>query len=238
MSSEKNKSATDIGGQLALDLPVAHFVAREDLVRGAANSIAVDMIDSWPDWPGNVVVLAGPVGSGKSHLAGVWAQKSNAKILTMGQLNTLEDDRQNNRPLLLEDAISGHIDETQLFHVLNIKRATGSSVVITSRTWPTDWGIDLPDLNSRLRAAQLVELGEPDDPLLRGVLFKLFADRQLPVDPSVIDFLVVRMERSLEAANKIVAHLDNTGLAQNRKITRKLAGEVLSVLENRGPLDD
>ena len=230
--SNEDKSKTATGDQFALKLPVENSFAREDLIVGEANSLAVEMIDAWPDWPGLVVILAGPVGSGKSHIGKIWAAKSNARIVSMSKLGTLGNDRENDRPLLLEDVDGRQIDQTELFHILNAKRATGASIVITSRIWPSDWGINLPDLASRLRAAQLVELGEPDEELLRKVLYKLFADRQLPIEANVVDYLVVRMERSLEAANQLVAKLDELGLAKKRKITRQLAGEVLAGLEN------
>ena len=220
-----------VPGQLALDLPPTKSVARADLVVGVANSLAIDLIDAWPDWPGNTVVVAGPVGSGKSHIAAVWAQNSGARVVEISQLALLADDRDNDRPLLLENAGKDVIDETALFHILNAKRSQNAGIIITSRFWPSDWGIELADLASRLRAAQLVELGEPDDDLLRGVLCKLFADHQLPIEANVVDFLVVRMERSLESANQIVANLDALGLAKKRKITRRLAGEVLERIE-------
>ena len=228
MSDEKIRTRKDQPVQMALELPVENFVTREDIVEGSANALAVEMVDAWPQWPGRVVILAGPVGSGKSHIGNVWAHKAGARSIAINALNELGEDMVNDRPLLLEDAGPNLIDETALFHILNTKRALESSIIITSRSWPGDWNIALADLSSRLRAAQLVELGEPDDELLRKVLFKLFSDRQLPVDTGVIDYLVVRMERSLEAAYRIVAQLDARGLAQKRKITRILAGEVLA----------
>ncbi len=231
MSDKNYKTSEDRPRQMALELPVVNYGAREDIVEGAANSLALEMIDSWPQWPGLVVVLAGPVGAGKSHIAKVWANKADARIISMKHLSELGEDRANDRPLLLEDAKPKIVHETELFHILNAKRALNTSIIITSRSWPSDWDIKLADLRSRLGAAQLIELGEPDDELLRKVLYKLFADRQLPVENNVIDYLVVRMERSIEAACQIVAQLDARGLAQKRKITRHLAAEILSGIE-------
>ena len=237
MSGNKNKPSGKNARQLALDLPVSNYLTREDLVEGAANSLAIEMIDRWPKWPGNVVILAGPVGCGKSHLGAVWAKKADARCLAMNLLGELGEDRGNERPLLLEDACAGGIDETKLFHILNAKRSTNSSIIITSRSWPTEWGITLADLDSRLRAAQLIELGEPDDELLAQILYKLFADRQLPVEPKLIDYLVIRMERSLATAHRIVARIDEAALARKQKITRQLAGEILQEME-RGEIDE
>ena len=235
MSGDENNFDNNNKGQMALDLPVDNFVGREDIVEGPANITALEMIDCWPDWPGHLVILAGPVGSGKSHIGAIWANKSSARCLSMNALHKLGEDRDNQRPLLLEDAMINGIDETELFHVINAKRAVNAALVITSRSWPSAWGIELDDLSSRLRAAQLVEIGEPDDELLRKVLFKLFADRQLAIEPALIDYLVVRMERSLDAAHKIVERLDAMALAQKRKITRQLAGEVLAAMERGQP---
>jgi chromosomal replication initiation ATPase DnaA len=232
MSDKKYRKSMVESKQMALELPVANFITRDDIIEGAANSIALEMIDGWPQWPGLVVVLAGPVGSGKTHITKVWANKANARVISMDELSRLGDDRANDRPLLLEDARPNNINETELFHILNAKRAANASIIITSRSWPNEWDIKLADLSSRLRAAQLAEIGEPDDELLRKVLYKLFGDRQLPIEPNVIDYMVVRMERSLEAACQIVARLDTKGLAQKRKITRQLAGEVLSGIES------
>ncbi|PCI04493.1 MAG: hypothetical protein COB78_09320 [Hyphomicrobiales bacterium] len=213
--------------QIPFTLPVEDARAREDLIESSANFTAIEMIDAWPDWPGNVAILAGPVGSGKSHLASIWAQQAEAEIFNMEDLRSehaLSGDFKN---YVLENADAGGIDETALFHLINQTRANGNFLLITSRTWPQSWEVTLPDLSSRLRGAFLVELLEPDDLLLGLVIHKLFADRQLEVDPAVVNYLVVRMERSLGVAGKIVEKLDHEALARNTKITKALAGKVL-----------
>lgn len=220
----KKTNQTD---QLPLSLPVEVSIAREDLLQSPANDLAVDLIDNWPDWPSHVVILAGPIGSGKTHMARVWANTSNAKIIEMNELAEVVPSFDDNQNIVIENAQSGNIDENALFHCFNRAKANGSYLLITCREFPSAWQLQLPDLTSRLRTAHVVELQEPDDQLLFGILVKLFADRQLQVEPSLIDYLVTRMERSLGAAGNIVKWLDNEALARHKKITRNMAAEAL-----------
>jgi chromosomal replication initiation ATPase DnaA len=133
--------------------------------------------------------------------------------------------------ILLEDADSAKRVENELFHLLNLVREAGTHLAITARQWPDSWGLSTADLLSRLRLAPAVEIGEPDDALVRAVLVKLFVDRQLVVDTSVVEYLAVRIERSLDAARAIVEALDREALAQNRPITRPIAIDVLRRLD-------
>jgi chromosomal replication initiation ATPase DnaA len=214
--------------QLALDLPHRAAMGRADFLVGAANEAAIALIDRWPDWPSKVVLLAGPVGSGKTHLVEVWRAASGAGIVAAADLSDGDAEPLVGRgAVAVEDLHAGAIDEKALFHLLNLATERHASVLLTSRVWPSALPLKIADLASRLRAAQPVELAEPDDDLLRRVLIKLFADRQLTVDQAVIDFIVTRMERSLEAANAIVERLDREALAEGRAITRRLAGAAL-----------
>ncbi len=215
--------------QLALSLPHGAEMTRADFLTGAANRRAIELIDRWPQWPAPVVLLAGPVGSGKSHLVEIWRARSGAAV-TMAEAFADDDvvGMLSAGAVAIEDLHAGRLDEAALFHLLNLARERQAQVLLTSRTWPAALPLRLADLASRLRAAHLVELGEPDDDLLRRVMVKLFADRQLAVDRAVVDYIVVRMERSLEAANLIVAEVDRAALAEGRAITRPLAAEVLA----------
>jgi len=221
--------------QLALSLPHGVAMTRADFLVGAANREAIGLIDRWPDWPAPVVLLAGPVGSGKSHLVEIWRGLSGAAVTTAAALDDgAVPAMVAAGAVAVEDLHAGPIDQAALFHLLNLAGERGVPVLLTSRTWPAALPLDLADLASRLRAARPVELGEPDDELLRRVIVKLFADRQLAVEPAVIDYIVVRMERSLEAANLIVAELDRQALAESRAITRPLAAATLARLFGGG----
>jgi chromosomal replication initiation ATPase DnaA len=211
--------------QIPLALPVESAQTRDDLIVSIANARAVELLDSWPDWPGNLVVLTGPPGSGKSHMAAAWSVESGATVTAMRELSI--DDPPATANLLLEDAEAGGVDEHALFHVLNHIKAQSGYCLITGRTTPSAWRLSLPDLVSRLKAAQVVALSEPDDALLRQVIFKLFADRQLILEPGVIDYIVRRMERSLDAARILVERIDREALARNARISRRIAASAL-----------
>jgi len=217
--------------QIPFTLPLDEARLRDDLIESPANATAVDLIDAWPDWPGKIAILAGPIGSGKSHIAVIWAKYADANILALADLTTQIAKSAGSKNMVLEDANIGQIDETALFHLINLSRANANHLLITSRSWPASWGVTLPDLTSRLRAAMLVELQEPDDALLKQVIHKQFSDRQLDVDPGVVDYLVVRMERSLGAAGIIVQALDREALARRVAVTKNLAGQVLRNLD-------
>ncbi|MCA1366346.1 hypothetical protein I6F15_02875 [Bradyrhizobium sp. BRP14] len=209
---------------------------REDLLVSDRLSAAIAIVDHWPDWPSPVVIIAGQVGSGKSHLASIWREKAGAEAIHPVAGSDAADIAAL-RPVLFEDADREGFDDTTLFHVINSVRQNGTALLMTSRLWPMSWPVTLPDLRSRLKAATVVEIGEPDDELLTQVLIKLFADRQLLVDERLVGYIVARMERSLEAAQTIVERLDHMALARGTRLTRALAAEVLEELANAGRPD-
>lgn len=214
--------------QLPFDMPHEPQYGRADFLVGEANRDATAFIDAWPDWPAAVVLLVGPQGSGKTHLVNIWADKSGALVVPASELSAhAPTDLVAHGAVAVEDADDPSLDEEALFHLLNAARGRGASVLITARTSPTDWGLSLADLLSRLRAAQPAVLGPPDDQLLREVMVKLIADRQIEVDAGVLDYLIHRMERSFAAACAIVDALDRESLARGRRITRAIAADVL-----------
>ena len=219
--------------QLPLEFRHEAASGRDDLVISDPVSAAASIVDRWPDWPSPVVIITGPEGSGKSHLAEVWLRKSGAvRVQAIRDSDAVT--RAGEGPVLVEDADRDGFDEAELFHLINAVRSAGTSLLITARSWPMAWGVTLPDLASRLKAATTVEIGPPDDLLLSQILMKLFADRQLLPDDKVIAYIVARMERSLAAAQAIVARLDRLALARGTRINRALAAEVLGSLPEQG----
>lgn len=222
--------ASDKPRQIPFDLGHRPGLSREELVVSDANRQAVALIDAWPDWPATVVVLAGPAGSGKSHLASIWAESANAVRIEPSGIEGCVEDAPLSHPVLIDDADTD-LDEHGLFHLINAARAAGTYILLTSRLFPSAWGVRLPDLESRLRAAATVEILEPDDHLLAAVITKLFADRQVEVEQHVVQFLVRRIERSLSTAIDVVDRLDRAALEQKTRITRALAAQTVNALD-------
>jgi chromosomal replication initiation ATPase DnaA len=216
--------------QLAFDLSVDPRYGREDFLVSPANERAYGLIERWPDWADPVLVLTGPGGSGKSHLAAIWATVARAWTVDAFEVAPASVPHLvSNGALVVENADRPDRDEAALFHLLNIARERATSVLVTGSGPVESWGLRTPDLLSRLRLAPGVEIEAPDDALLRAVLVKLFLDRQLVVDTSVVEFLALRMERSLARAVEVVAALDGEALSRGRRITRPMAAEVLAL---------
>jgi chromosomal replication initiation ATPase DnaA len=218
----------DVPKQLAFDLPLDPRYGREDFLVSPSNERAYSLIERWPDWPDTVLLLTGPRGSGKSHLASIWATTAHAWTVNAFEIAADKVPHLvSNGALVVEDADRPGSDEPALFHLLNLARERRASVLLTGAPSVDSWNLRIPDLRSRLRLAPSVSLDPPDDALLKAVLVKLFVDRQLVVDTSVVDFVALRIERSLARAAEIVAALDREALSQGRRITRVMASRVL-----------
>jgi len=218
---------TGASRQLLLDLAQRPALGAEDFLVSASNQAAADMIDRWPDWPLASIMVVAPARAGKTHLANVWRLKSGASRLEAAALCE-EDVARANGALLVEDLHSGIGNERALFHLLNLVREHRLSMLLTSRVPPGELDVRLPDLRSRLRALPLVGIDRPDEGLLKAVLVKHFSDRQLAVEPHVINHLALHMEQSMAAAADLVAEIDRLAMASHRKVTRALAAEALA----------
>lgn len=214
--------------QLTFDLPHRAALGAEDFLVSDCNDAAVRLVDAWPEWSNHVQLLIGPPASGKTHLVRVWQGRSGAIALDPTHLGIDVIDRlPANMPVAVEDADRAGYDEQTLFHLLNLAREKGLFVLMTARSSPNRWSVALPDLASRFNAVPVTEIGVPDEALLRTVMLKHFADRQLSVDPKVLEFMAVRIDRSLEAAAAAVEAVDQAALRAGRKISRQLVAETL-----------
>ena len=214
--------------QLAFALPHAESLTRDNFLEGPANEAALALIERWPDWPNLIMLLAGEEGSGKSHLASIWAEQSGARMISAHALNPASvPNALATGALVVEDLKPEGFDERAMFHLMNLAREEAAFMLITARMPPSAFEIELRDLRSRLRAVPVVSLAPPDDRLLRALIVKFCADRQLAVDESLVGYLVDRIERSYGAARRAVELLDSESLRLGRPVTRALAAELL-----------
>jgi chromosomal replication initiation ATPase DnaA len=214
--------------QLAFALPHAESLTRDNFLEGPANEAALTLIERWPDWPNHIMVLAGEEGSGKSHLASIWAERSGARSIAAHALTAASvPSALATGALVVEDLKETGFDERALFHLMNLAREDAAFVLITARVPPSAFEIELRDLRSRLRAVPVVALAPPDDLLFRALIVKFCADRQMAVDESLVGYLASRIERSYAAARRAVELLDSEALRLGRPVTRALAAELL-----------
>lgn len=212
--------------QLALALDHLESYGREDFLSGPCNEAPLQLINSWPDWPANALALVGPEGSGKTHLAMIWAAAAGARVISARGIHEAEVPAAlATGTLVVEDASTGSNDRA-LFHLINLAREEKASLLFTARSAPASWPVTVPDLASRLRALPVITLQTPDDAMLRAVIVKLAADRQLMLGDSVVGYLSTHIERSFAAARAAVIALDNEALRRRRPPTRALAAEI------------
>jgi chromosomal replication initiation ATPase DnaA len=220
--------------QLTFDLALPPpTYAREDFVVAPGNREALAWIDRWPDWPAPALALGGPPGCGKTHLSRIWATRVGATSIDGSDLEgksvaDLAELIARSPAIVVENA--DHAPERALFHLYNLAREHGGHLLLISQALPAHWSIALPDLASRLRAAPAIAVAPPDDELLGSIILKQLGDRQLHAAAGVVHYLVSHMERSGEAARRVVAALDRRALAEGREIDRRLAADVLAEL--------
>ncbi|MEL7460664.1 MAG: DnaA/Hda family protein [Pseudomonadota bacterium] len=217
--------------QLVFDLPRRASMTRGDFFVSDANAAAVALIDAPATWPHGRLVLAGPKGCGKSHLAHVWHHATGAPIVPATGLDRADIPALASSPALIVEDIDQltRAGQTQAFHLLNLMMARGGHLLMTARAAPANMTIALKDLASRLQASGVAAMDDPDDALLAQVILKLFADRQINPEPALVQWLLLRLERSFAAAEAAVDVLDREALARGQNVNRALARDVLDL---------
>jgi len=221
---------TEPARQLTFDLPHRAALGRNDFWVAQSNEAAVAQIDVWPNWPSTGLAIVGPPGSGKTHLAHVFAHEAQAELCALSEVCVEKLDQWVDRGAVAFDCPSDGLpgfDQEALFHLFNAMKASGGHILIAAPDPPARWAVSLNDLKSRLATFSVAQLGPPDDALLGAVLMKHFSDRQLRLDPPVLDYLLTRMDRSLAAAAQIAQALDQASLETKRKLSVALARGVL-----------
>lgn len=218
--------------QLTFDLPLRPALGRDDFYVSDANAGAVAQIDGWRDWAFGKLILVGPKGAGKTHLAHVWAEMTGAQMIAATDLEAGDVERLAEAPAVVVEDADGLANQPQreeaLFHLHNALLQTGAPLLLTAREAPSRWGLRLPDLLSRMEQAGVARLDAPDDALLMAVMMKRAVDRQLALSPKILTYTVSRLERSFAAADAFVARLDTLSLREKRKPTLAHAREALA----------
>jgi chromosomal replication initiation ATPase DnaA len=223
--------------QLPFDFEHRPSLSGDDFLISPSNQEAVAWLDKWPDWPSPLLILYGPPGCGKTHLSHVFMASSGAVQLTPELIKdfgvaSLLNSQQN---FVIDDGKINtfvHLSEVSLFHLYNDLALRGGHMLITAESHPVNWAFKLADLSSRFKAAQAIGIGMPDDNLIKAVLVKLFSDRQVRVEISVIDYITTRMERSFDAARNFVRFANELALVEKKGITLALARQVLDDLKS------
>ena len=215
--------------QLPLPLPFKPALSREDFLVSPCNAAAVATIESSDLWPNGVAILCGPRGSGKSHLSAVWQDFSGAVgILAPSVTTDLVAERLtlDKRNVIVEQADERR-DETALFHLINDARDHGYSVLFTCCLPVAKWGVQLPDLSSRLAAAAQAFIKLPDESLLAAVLIKQLADKHVQITPRVLDYIIPRVGRSFAEIRTLAEEINHATLVQKKPVTLPLVRSIL-----------
>ncbi|MEM7723054.1 MAG: DnaA/Hda family protein [Pseudomonadota bacterium] len=220
--------------QLIFDLPFRTAMGRADFFESEANTAALRGMDAWAEWPHSKMLLIGPEGAGKTHLAHVWAEQTGARVIAARALTEADVPALVDAPALAVedvDRIAGlTVAEASLFHIHNALGARNAPLLLTARTPPARWRLTLPDLTSRMMQADLVTLDPPDDALLAAVMVKLAQDRQLVMTPPLVNFTVLRMERSFAAVKALIEKLDALSLTEKKPPMKR---HIRDILEGR-----
>ena len=225
----------DLFHQTAFRLPVRPVTDRADFFTAKENAAAVSVIDSFPNTFYGAVIF-GEKGCGKTHLAHLFADTVFQKTQTKPEIFLFERWNQKNAeemPYLILEDIHAPVDEQALFHLLNRIKADNGFILMTSETAPAGWGLKLPDLITRLKALPCVQIQPPGEELMRAVLLKQFADRQLNVAPEVIAYILKNMERSFGALSYVVRKADELSLEKKQAVTIPLIRRVLDEQKSR-----
>ena len=217
--------------QLLLGLPMSEALAEEDFLPSKSSEEAVKWIGRWPDWNGgHCLILYGSQGCGKTHLSHVWQKMTSAQIIKLDDLQSFDFANSENFLIIIEDVLKGlenNDNQEKLLHIYNWVLEQGGYLLLTSTAHPKKWKIDLADLSSRMLATNAVKIKDPDDELLKAIIVKQFADRQVSISEKVLNYIMKNTERSFAAVRKLVSKIDEISMTEKKKITTAIVKKAL-----------
>lgn len=201
---------------------------KQDFMVSNCNCHAYKAVELWPQWPFFAMLIFGPKGCGKTHLAHIFAENVClhskktfcVQILQASDIKTNKVARihKENRCLIVEN-VSVKVNEEALFHLFNLYQNEGGYILFTSEQPFAHIGLKLPDLLSRLQTVPSIPILRPDDEMLEALIVKLFTDRQISISNEVLNYIVQNMERSFSYAEKLVEEADKISLCLKRAVS-------------------
>ncbi len=217
--------------QLSFNFPFQEKYLSEDFVVSLCNKAAFEFVqnyDSGSETSPKIFAISAPKLAGKSYLANIWYKKVGAEFLNLSDLKNVNLIKfiKAKKFYIIED-----IDEIKnqelLLQIFNLIQEKLGYLLITSAVDLSQVGVKIKDLNSRLKNVFQLEISRPDDELIKMLLTKNFAAKQLKVEGRVIDFLTQNLHRDFASISDIVRLLEFYSLEKKRNITIPLAKEIL-----------
>ena len=192
--------------QIPLDLAPEPAFTFESFIAAPSNAEALGLLKAWPQWPAPAMLLVGPEASGKTHLGEAWLARSHSVFLDDAHTRT-------------EEALFGFINRSL--------RGEIPGLLLASRVPPGDWGVQMPDLRSRLSAMPKLVLHEPDDESLRPIARALFERRGRVVPEDVVDYLMRHAPRDVPELRRTIGEIDDAAQAARADVTKAFVAKVL-----------
>ncbi len=176
-----------------------------------------------------VVLLTGASGTGKSHLLQGLCHRSAADAeaaIFLPMLSSLEPailmELESADLVCLDDidrVLQDAAWQAALFHLVNACRDHGTRLIMSCTVGIDALGIELQDLQSRLKAAYQVRTDVLSDAEKLEVIRRKAKRRGFEMPAEVCDFILTRAERDMHHLARLVDQLDHETLRQQRKVT-------------------
>ena len=217
--------------QLYFDMPDKTALGIEDYIITESNSFAFDLISRMIKGEINQGVISGPSFSGKTHLSKILIKNigSNESLYIDRDYKKIIEKAGSSNLIVIEniDKLIEDRSEEDLFHIINFTKENDKKLLMTSCKSISNIEFKLEDLKSRLNAILEAKIMQPDDELMKLVLIKIFNDKQLLINPNVINFLKSRLERSYKSINDFIEKIDKFSLEKGKKITIALINDLI-----------